>query len=58
MSIDTLAPQLGVAPIEVTPDEMQYLKQYDWPGNVRDFDGHVGPAVVRSGEHRETADVV
>jgi len=35
--IDTLAPRLGVAPIEVTPDEMRYLQQYDWPGNVREL---------------------
>ena len=35
--VATLAPQLGVAPIEVTPDEMAYLQQYDWPGNVREL---------------------
>ena len=33
----TLAPQLGVAPIEVTADELAYLRQYDWPGNVREL---------------------
>ena len=35
--IDTLAPQLGVEPIEVTVDEMRYLQQYAWPGNVREL---------------------
>jgi DNA-binding NtrC family response regulator len=35
--IDTLAPRLGVPPIEVTADEMGYLRQYDWPGNVREL---------------------
>jgi len=35
--IDTLAPQLGVEPIEITPEEMDYLQQYDWPGNVREL---------------------
>ncbi len=35
--IDTLAPRLGVAPIEVTADEMRFLQQYDWPGNVREL---------------------
>jgi DNA-binding NtrC family response regulator len=35
--IATLAPQLGVAPIEVSADEMGYLQQYDWPGNVREL---------------------
>ncbi len=35
--IDTLAPQLGVGPIEVSADEMRYLQQYGWPGNVREL---------------------
>ncbi len=33
----TLAPQLGVTPIEVSADELHYLQQYDWPGNVREL---------------------
>ena len=35
--IGTLAPQLGVPPIEVSDDELRYLQQYDWPGNVREL---------------------
>ncbi len=35
--IATLAPRLGVAPIEVGAQEMRYLQQYDWPGNVREL---------------------
>jgi len=35
--IDTLAPQLGVEPIEVSNDELRYLAQYAWPGNVREL---------------------
>jgi DNA-binding NtrC family response regulator len=35
--VATLAPQLGVAPIEVSADELRYLQQYDWPGNVREL---------------------
>ncbi len=35
--IDTLAPRLGVPPIEVSEDEMRYLCEYDWPGNVREL---------------------
>ena len=35
--IDTLAPRLGVPPIEVTAAEMAFLQQYDWPGNVREL---------------------
>ncbi len=35
--IDTLARRLGVAPIDISDDEMLYLQQYDWPGNVREL---------------------
>ncbi|HEY6133979.1 MAG TPA: sigma 54-interacting transcriptional regulator, partial [Rubrivivax sp.] len=35
--IGSLAPQLGVEPFEVTPDEWKYLQEYDWPGNVREL---------------------
>ena len=35
--VGSLAARLGVPPIEVTPDEMRYLQQYDWPGNVREL---------------------
>ena len=35
--IATLAPALGVEPIDITVDELNYLAQYDWPGNVREL---------------------
>ena len=35
--IKTLAPQLGVAPMDVSAEELAYLAQYDWPGNVREL---------------------
>jgi len=35
--VDTLAPRLGVSPIEVSAHEMVFLRQYDWPGNVREL---------------------
>jgi transcriptional regulator with PAS, ATPase and Fis domain len=35
--VASLAPQLGVPPIETTADELGYLQQYDWPGNVREL---------------------
>ncbi|MBL0088208.1 MAG: sigma-54-dependent Fis family transcriptional regulator [Ideonella sp.] len=35
--VATLAPQLGVPPIELGADELGYLQQYDWPGNVREL---------------------
>jgi len=35
--VATLAPRLGVAPIEVSAEEMRFLREYDWPGNVREL---------------------
>ncbi len=35
--VGTLAPRLGVPPIEVSEAEMRFLQQYDWPGNVREL---------------------
>jgi DNA-binding NtrC family response regulator len=35
--IAQMAPRLGVPPIEMTPEEMRYLGEYDWPGNVREL---------------------
>ena len=32
-----LAPTLGVDPLQVSPEEMAFLQQYDWPGNVREL---------------------
>ena len=32
-----LVPLLGVAPLDITPAEMDYLMQYDWPGNAREL---------------------
>ena len=32
-----LVPVLRVAPLEITPAEMDYLMQYDWPGNAREL---------------------
>ncbi|MEY4980346.1 MAG: hypothetical protein RLZZ352_2616 [Pseudomonadota bacterium] len=32
-----LAPALGVNALQVSPQEMAYLQQYDWPGNVREL---------------------
>jgi DNA-binding NtrC family response regulator len=35
--VGTLAPRLGVGPIDVTAEEMRLLQEYDWPGNVREL---------------------
>ncbi|MEN9892430.1 MAG: hypothetical protein RLY78_2725 [Pseudomonadota bacterium] len=35
--IAVLAPQLGVPPIAVSDEELDFLAGYDWPGNVREL---------------------
>jgi DNA-binding NtrC family response regulator len=35
--VGTLAPRMGVEPIEVTADELQLLQEHRWPGNVREL---------------------
>ncbi len=35
--VGTLAPRMGVEPIEVTADELAFLQQHEWPGNVREL---------------------
>ncbi len=35
--VATLAPQLGVEPIDVSAEELGFLQQYSWPGNVREL---------------------
>lgn len=32
-----LAPRMGVAPLTITSLQMDYLMQYDWPGNAREL---------------------
>jgi DNA-binding NtrC family response regulator len=32
-----LAPALGVSPLAISNDELDYLMQYGWPGNVREL---------------------
>lgn len=32
-----LLPSLNVAPLDIIPLEMDYLRQYDWPGNAREL---------------------
>jgi DNA-binding NtrC family response regulator len=44
--IATLAPQLGVEPIDVTIDELQHLQRYDWPGNVRELRNLIERALI------------
>jgi DNA-binding NtrC family response regulator len=44
--IATLAPQLGVEPIDITVDELDHLQRYDWPGNVRELRNLIERALI------------
>lgn len=44
-----LAPRLGVRPIDVTPAEMAYLSQYNWPGNCRELRNFVERSLILGG---------
>ena len=35
--VNQLAPALGVAPLQISEQEMAFLHQYHWPGNVREL---------------------
>lgn len=32
-----LAPRLGAEPLQISPEQLAYLQQYDWPGNGREL---------------------
>jgi len=32
-----LAPRMGLKPLQITTEQMAYLKQYNWPGNAREL---------------------
>lgn len=44
--VATLAPALGVAPLEVDADAMALLQQYHWPGNVRELRNWVERSLI------------
>ncbi|MCS6811373.1 MAG: sigma-54 dependent transcriptional regulator [Tepidimonas sp.] len=44
--IDTLAPTLGVAPLNVDAEAMALLQRYDWPGNVRELRNWVERSLI------------
>jgi len=44
--VATLAPQLGVEPIDITIDELQHLQSYEWPGNVRELRNLIERALI------------
>jgi DNA-binding NtrC family response regulator len=41
-----LAPSLGVAALDISPEQMAYLCQYDWPGNVRELRNFIERSLI------------
>lgn len=44
--IEVLCNRLGLPPIEVTAQELDYLQAYDWPGNVRELRNFIERSII------------
>jgi DNA-binding NtrC family response regulator len=44
--IEVLCARLGLPPIELSPQELQFLKAYDWPGNVRELRNFIERSII------------
>ncbi|MBL8818487.1 MAG: sigma-54-dependent Fis family transcriptional regulator [Planctomyces sp.] len=52
------ASQLGVDIVEITPDFIECLLNYPWPGNVREMENAIRSAVIYSTNGRMSADTL
>ncbi|MCA9011964.1 MAG: sigma-54-dependent Fis family transcriptional regulator [Planctomycetaceae bacterium] len=52
------ATQLGIEVMEITPEFLECLHQYPWPGNVREMENAIRSAVIYSREGRMTPDTL
>ena len=50
--LEKICRQEGLPRREITPEALERLMRYDWPGNVRQLENAVETAVVLSGERR------
>ena len=41
-----ITPRLGVEPLSISDAEMEYLRQYDWPGNARELRNFVERSLI------------
>jgi len=48
------ASQMGIEVVEITPEFLECLHQYPWPGNVREMENAIRSAVIYSQEGRMT----
>lgn len=52
------AAQLGIEVMEITPEFLECLHQYPWPGNVREMENAIRSAVIYCREGRMTFDTL
>ena len=52
------ASQLGIDVVEITPEFLECLLQYPWPGNVREMENAIRSAVIYSREGKMTVDTL
>lgn len=52
------ASQLGIEVVEITPEFLECLFQYPWPGNVREMENSIRSAVIYSRDGKMTADTL
>ena len=54
--LEKYAEENGRPPLELAPDALELLMEYDWPGNVRELENVIERAVVLSTGSRIAAD--
>jgi transcriptional regulator with PAS, ATPase and Fis domain len=52
------ASELGIEVVEITPEFLDCLLQYPWPGNVREMENAIRSAVIYSRDGKMTADTL
>ncbi|MEJ7594859.1 MAG: sigma-54 dependent transcriptional regulator [Planctomycetaceae bacterium] len=52
------ASQLGIEVVEITPEFLECLLQYPWPGNVREMENAIRSAVIYSRDGKMTVDTL
>ena len=54
--LERLAAQSGAAPARLTPQALEELKRYDFPGNIRELENILERALALSGSHEITVE--
>jgi DNA-binding NtrC family response regulator len=53
--LDHISTELGIGPIEISSDAMEYLQTYSWPGNVRELRNILERGVILGNQKGLTA---